>query len=927
MIGAIALMALVLIAGSGGGGGGGGSGAGSASPNNNGWKNIDEAPDKEGRIDKEKTEEYKNSPFLSAIQADKAYAELSLNGLNQSGDGVEVVVAYGNESLNTPKTVFHSGIDFTNSQVSANISDKNYNTDTTNTGVYTKSQLSNIELIYNSKNYDYFYCGNSECNLVPEVNLMLNTANVIAASIKNNTPSITVPNTQGIAYKSKISELFYRFGTLPTGNSRVVSSVNFLNDNKKFRFDFENIKIASYENIKIYNHLNSHEITTNIDTELNFIDSRTKTKYSSEEIFNLTMSEAGGTLMIASTGIKNEGEGKEDFLSYVSRAYGNRDSKANPVFNLIFVAPLADSSGSQIESYNSTIKYRSCAESNIEYCIGVNNNSNSYKYLQSGNEEYNGDKFSVSSDKVNLQLAQSAVTGAAAVLAGAWPQLSASSIRNILFESADKTSYNEKIIYIVNGKNYDSIYGNGILNLYSAVHAMGPKKLASTPSPAGFASDYVLDNTALASSPIFGDSISNNVSPQLSDAVYFDKYNRNYKAFLGNNFSTNNQTNSFNLNNFAFNNVENKSTSLAFGENQQGQLRFSLSQFKDKNAKNNFGLKYATIDRSIDPQSNLSNNNGFALSYQPSSLSKKLKVGFAFNTDELANSESKEFGTSGFLAQGSSFNANPYQSFFTSSSNTNLNNNSSSNPLLMNTRKFNQAFAKHDLINNKVALKFSYQSSFDNAGQNYALNGKQQNQALNFGLDLKANDSNNIAITVGELKEMDRNMLNSKGSGAFENTGNSRTSFVKVATSQNIVDHLNLTSTIAEGLTKVNGNDRGIFRSYENIHSRSMSFALQYDGITKNKFGIAYSQPMRVYKGKVNYDIAVGMDENQNIIRRQGSASLAPNGKQQDYEFFYQHDLTKNSQLRLNLMMQKELNNFKSAPTNYVGYLSYGANF
>ena len=106
-----------------------------------------------------------------------------------------------------------------------------------------------------------------------------------------------------------------------------------------------------------------------------------------------------------------------------------------------------------------------------------------------------------------------------------------------------------------------------------------------------------------------------------------------------------------------------------------------------------------------------------------------------------------------------------------------------------------------------------------------------------------------------------------------------------------------------------------------------MSFALQYDGITENKFGIAYSQPMRVYKGKVNYDIAVGMDENQNIIRRQGSASLAPNGKQQDYEFFYQHDLNKNSQLRLNLMMQKELNNFKSAPTNYVGYLSYGANF
>ena len=921
MIGAIALMALLLIAGS-GGGGGGGAGAGSASPNNNnGWKDIDEAPDKEQRINKQKTTEYNNSPFLTAIKADRAYAELELNGLAQGGDNVRVAIAYGNnEDTNVDRFIAFSGIDPNNAQIAGNLDNPHYKTSDLKSSRKTLT-LDSLKTATTKPSggptFNTYYSGNNSKQL-PGDNLTLNSANIIDSSKGNELKTgTTALNTQGIAYNSKISEILYSF--YEENGTRTVNSQNILVETPFpiFRFDFENIKIASQAGIKIYEHLNSHEINTANSNEINFTDTASTT-FNSSSIFNSTMSSASNTLMIAPTGIKNEGEGKEDFLSYVSK-------NANSVNNLIFGVPLK-SNGIEIESYNSTVNYRSCAESNIQYCIGVDNQSESYKYLQSGIEGYNGDKFSDGS-AVNLQLAQSAVSGAAAILAGAWPQLKASDIRDILFESADKTTYDGKKTTTIGGKTYDDNYGNGILNLFAAVHAMGPRKLASTSSPAGFASDYVIDNTALASSPIFGDSITNNVSPQLSDAVYFDKYNRNYKAFLGNNFSTNNQTNSFNLNNFAFNNVENKSTSLAFGDNQQGQLRFSLSQFKDKNAKNNFGLKYATIDRSIDPQGNLSNNNGFSFSYQPSSLSKKLKVGFAFNTDELANSEAKEFGTSGFLAQGSSFNSNPYQSFFTSTSNTNLTNNSLSNPLLMNSRKFNQAFAKHDLVNNKVALKFSYQSSFDNAGQNHALNGKQQNQALNFGLDLKANDSNNIAITVGELKEMDRNMLNSKGSGAFENTGNSRTSFVKVATSQNIVDHLNLTSTIAEGLTKVNGNDRGIFRSYENIHSRSMSFALQYDGITKNKFGIAYSQPMRVYKGKVNYDIAVGMDENQNIIRRQGSASLAPNGKQQDYEFFYQHDLSKNSQLRLNLMMQKELNNFKSAPTNYVGYLSYGANF
>ena len=81
------------------------------------------------------------------------------------------------------------------------------------------------------------------------------------------------------------------------------------------------------------------------------------------------------------------------------------------------------------------------------------------------------------------------------------------------------------------------------------------------------------------------------------------------------------------------------------------------------------------------------------------------------------------------------------------------------------------------------------------------------------------------------------------------------------------------------------------------------------------------------WQGKVNYDYAVGINSDSSLIRKQGSASLVPNGKQQDYEVFYQHNLDKNSQLRLNLMMQKELNNFKSAPTNYVGYLSFGSNF
>lgn len=942
MIGAIALMALLLIAGSGGGGGGGG-GASTASNNNVGWKDINSSSEKDTLINKYQTAEYNKNPILKSIQADKAYAALDLNEKPTGGDGVMIGLGIANiqsESTNNDHRDA-SGIDFNNNLVANSLYKTQFDADNLSPGskILSLDEFKNWKVSVSGNNYPAYFTTKVDLQKNARENFAINSANIIAGVRRQNSDLST--DTHGIAYDAKIAQVFYRYKNTD-GYRNGIASVNSVDLSapddwggyKPIYFEFENIKsITTDPDIKIYNHLASNNVNQNNDDYITTDNYDVRISYSAKTLLYSTLNQtARNVLMIAPTG--TYAFDKVDFLADVTRL---TEAQGNEINNLIFVAPLKSDGNIENTDSGGTSRYRSCQESYLKYCMGAYNSNykdQSYKYLKTGDASYGGDQFSSdpndpSNDHdVNFELAQSSVTGAAAVLLGAWPQLTPENIRDILFESGDKPSIAESQTTKENGKSYNSVYGNSILNLFNAVQSAGPKYFTAQSSLSGsipsLANGYVLDNTsAITTASIFGDSFVNNVAPQLNDAVYFDKYNRDYKAFLGSRFSTNNQSNSFNLNNFAFNNVENKSTSLAFGENKQAQIRFNISQFKDKNAKNNFGLKHLVVDRSIDPQANLANSNGFAFSYQPTSLSSKLKFGFAFNSDEIANIENKEFGSSGFIAQGGNFNSNPYQSFFNSTSVAN----SSSNPLLNTSRKFNQAFVKHNILGEKLAVKFSYQTSFDNTGQSYSLNGKKQNQAINFGLDLKSNKNDKISITLGEMKEMDNNILNSKATGLFENTGNARTSFVKIASTQNIVNHLNLTSTVSEGITRLKGNDRGVFRSYENIHSRSLSFALQYDGITDNKFGMAYSQPMRVYKGKVNYDYAVGINSDSSLIRKQGSASLVPNGKQQDYEVFYQHNLDKNSQLRLNLMMQKELNNFKSAPTNYVGYLSFGSSF
>ena len=481
------------------------------------------------------------------------------------------------------------------------------------------------------------------------------------------------------------------------------------------------------------------------------------------------------------------------------------------------------------------------------------------------------------------------VSGAAAVIRGAWTFLTAAQTAQILLQTATD----------LGDAGVDATYGHGLLNLYAAVQAQGQNTLGYGASVGS--GGYEIKSSSIITSAIFGDAFTSNVAPKLDSAIFFDDFGRDYKANLASKISVRSNNNLSTFNNAIFGNVVSKAAPMQFGS--RNQFNFNYSDYKTVGAT---GVKFVNIDNSKDPQASV--NAGFSFVRNASNIAPNLKLGFAFNTNEIANLDQKTFGNFGFISQ-SNFAANPYQSFMQS----NLVNGQYS-------RKFNQFFAAQDLLNKKLSLRFSYQSSYDSSQILSKINQKQ-NQLLDFGTVYQIKDGSNILVSVGNLTEFNNNILNSQSVGAFESSGDVKTSYLKFSLNQNLSKNLSIIGSFSEGISKINGNQVGIFREFNNVRSRSSSIALIHNDFFKGQAGIVYSEPLRVYQGNVKIDIPVARDYYGNLTRYQANASLAPKGKERDLEFFYAKDLNDFSKLKFNLIRQSQAGNLKNAATNYLGFV------
>jgi len=488
------------------------------------------------------------------------------------------------------------------------------------------------------------------------------------------------------------------------------------------------------------------------------------------------------------------------------------------------------------------------------------------------------------------------VSGAAAVLRAAWPSLTAPQVANILLSTATD----------LGAAGNDTIYGHGMLNLYAAVQAQGSNSFAYGNSVAQ--TSYDVRQSSIVTDQIFGDAFTHNLAPALESAVFFDDYGRDYKANLGNKIITRSRSSSFNnLGNIITNNYKTDIFPLSFGAKNStslSKIKLQIKSYTDS------GKKFATIDKSTEDKA-LTAANGFSFAQN---ISSKSQFGFAFNIDEIKNLSFENLNNYSFISAGG-FASNPYQSFISSYyQNDGI------------AKNFNQIFLQHKVYGNKLKLSFSHQTSYE--GLSFMASSLNlQNQISDFNFNYSPSDKTNLSFSLGDLHEFDNNFLNSRAIGAFESNGNTRTSYFKITASQKLYKNLSLIANFSEGSTKINGNNLGIFRDYQNIKSRSAALGLISDNIFNGRLGMLYSEPLRIYSGKAVIDVPVARDNAGNLTRYRADISLKPQGKERNLEIFYAKNLTEFSQLSFNFLTTKDAGNIKTQQDSRLAMVSYAVKF
>jgi len=273
------------------------------------------------------------------------------------------------------------------------------------------------------------------------------------------------------------------------------------------------------------------------------------------------------------------------------------------------------------------------------------------------------------------------VSGAAAVIKGAWNYLTPAQISEILLDTAIKVDENGNIMVDQDTDYSNEVYGKGLLNLQNALMAQGDQQITSSDHVDAKDVGYSLEVSSLS---VNSNLVAlSNINGALADAVAFDKYGRDYKLNLDGKVNVQNVTP---LYNFALASQDLRSQGVAFNN-----VAMSFTHDEEENAVEHFSFNYA---KDV----------------------KGTKLGFAIN-EAKSNSVVKDFSTI------SNFNQNTAMSFSSSTA--------SVNPSFSLAKQV----AKNVTLNNYANFyDLGKETKNHNFGTGLAYNNKGFAAHLNYGL-------------------------------------------------------------------------------------------------------------------------------------------------------------------------------------------------
>ncbi len=565
--------------------------------------------------------------------------------------------------------------------------------------------------------------------------------------------------------------------------------------------------------------------------------------------------------------------------------------------------------------------------------------------------DYNASNPDALALKRGTSMAAPHVSGAAAVLKGAWPNLTGSQIADILLKTATD----------LGAVGVDEIYGRGMLNLEQAVKAYGTNNV-----PLGatiYDRNFALNNNSafFNTDPLLGSQMQ-----ELKDAVektiFFDDYFRDYKANIGNNI-VKSGNNIFSLEQIIFN----PNSRLVAGNNysnENAKINFNFGKHKLETAINRSVSPYGSGSQSLylmgqglfgsekkklfNYQANFNNliNDGnvsyrnFATNFTAKDLKitnldlGNISLGFANNLlqvqNNIANHKSNSSNISYFYSQ-QDFWHQPQQKLI-SARNINwqeLQSNSQSrwwSGGVENINNFRQLSLNYQLPNlqnsiasnlGEVMFSTSYQDSYQNNQQHFS--GQKNSSNVDFNLlfndVINKNFNAKLLLNFGYVNEFNKSFLNNQASAIFLDGNKARSDYGKLAFEKIFAKNWQIFGSYFYSKTNNINSDFAIIRQINNLKSKGFGLGFAKNNVFNqlDSFGFSYQQPLHLTKGYFLVDVPVAIDQNFNIIREQSKISAVSPNNQENFELFYRYNSPNDYSIKFNNILVKNANNIRQS--------------
>ncbi len=466
------------------------------------------------------------------------------------------------------------------------------------------------------------------------------------------------------------------------------------------------------------------------------------------------------------------------------------------------------------------------------------------------------------------------ISGAAALLMQAFPNLDGKQVADLLFSTATD----------LGAAGPDIIFGSGLINIEAAFQPQGASSIAVR-TAAGDTQVVALESSVLLGGNAFGGFTS--FSDGLSNSMMLDGLNRSFRVDLGQQIF--NRGENIQLGALIESKRGSRTSSLQF--DQSAQVKFSWQEdwrFQEveeqyfshqNNARNRYSGLRMKLTMAMGSNQNMTFSQGLSLK------------------ETLEDYDQNEFLTIGkedFMAL--------------------IGRDNSQNVLwgqkLNSKTRFNILFGRSQQEWQEYSLK----------SDSYVMMARVEHQFF---------PSANMGFDLGLMNE-NGSVLGSLSDGAISLGQGASTAFVNARFDMAFARNFNFFTRASYGMTNVRAADLSLVEQIDSLTSGSFSIGITANSLLQkgDSLSFAVSQPLRVMSGQANLSYVASRNyQTDSLSFISSQVSLAPTGREIDFELAYRIVNLFGAQVDFNILHQINPNHNRENPDNTGILIRFGSVF